>query len=112
MSQDTCPVCEAPVTGAEGVTLLECPACKVKFAPVSSSMVSVCARGPEGISAIAATIELTEAFQARFRRDRLLGVGDHDEVPISIATEARRLAGFTDEEIARLIKTTQRSPVY
>jgi hypothetical protein len=33
-------------------------------------------------------------------------------VPISIATEARKLAGFTDEEIERLIKTTQRSQVY
>lgn len=31
---------------------------------------------------------------------------------ISIAKEARRLAGFTDEEIERLIKSTQRSPVY
>jgi hypothetical protein len=29
-----------------------------------------------------------------------------------IATEYRKLAGFTDEEIARLVKSTQRSPVY
>jgi len=33
-------------------------------------------------------------------------------VPISVATEVRRLAGFTEEEIERLIKTTQRSQVY
>jgi hypothetical protein len=33
-------------------------------------------------------------------------------VLISIATEARQLGGFTDEEIDRLIKTTQRSQVY
>jgi hypothetical protein len=38
--------------------------------------------------------------------------GAPEEVPISIATEYRRLAGFTDEEIQRLVKTTQRSPVY
>jgi hypothetical protein len=33
-------------------------------------------------------------------------------VGISIARDARRLAGFTDEEIERLVRTTQRSPVY
>jgi hypothetical protein len=33
-------------------------------------------------------------------------------VLISIATDARRLAGFTEEEIERLVKTTQRSQVY
>jgi len=33
-------------------------------------------------------------------------------VPISIAKDARRLAGFTDEEIERLVKSTQRSQVY
>jgi len=38
--------------------------------------------------------------------------GAHEEVQISIAKAARRLAGFTDEEIERLIRTTQRSPVY
>ena len=38
--------------------------------------------------------------------------GAHDAVPISIARAARELGGFTDEEIERLIKTTQRSPVY
>jgi hypothetical protein len=33
-------------------------------------------------------------------------------VPVSIAKDARRLAGFTDEEIDRLVKSTQRSQVY
>jgi hypothetical protein len=33
-------------------------------------------------------------------------------VPISVATEYRKLAGFSDEEIQRLLKATQRSPVY
>ena len=39
-------------------------------------------------------------------------VGEAEEVPIAISTEIRRLAGFTDEEIQRLVRTTQRSPVY
>ena len=38
--------------------------------------------------------------------------GEHEEVQISIAKDVRRLGGFTDEEIDRLIRTTQRSPVY
>jgi len=38
--------------------------------------------------------------------------GAHEEVGISIAKEARRLAGFTDEEIDKLVRSTQRSPVY
>jgi hypothetical protein len=38
--------------------------------------------------------------------------GPVDQVPIAIATEYRKLAGFTDEEIDRLVKSTQRSPVY
>ena len=57
-------------------------------------------------------IEFQESIDERFNLGGLRREGDHEEVPISIATEARRLAGFTDEEIARLIKTTQRSPVY
>ena len=36
--------------------------------------------------------------------------GEHDAVGISIARAARRLAGFTDEEIERLVRATQRSP--
>ena len=31
---------------------------------------------------------------------------------ISIATEVRKMAGFTDEEIERLVRTTQRSAAY
>ena len=42
----------------------------------------------------------------------MLQEGDHDAVLISIATDVRRMAGFTEEEIERLVKTTQRSPVY
>ncbi len=38
--------------------------------------------------------------------------GGDDEVAISIARDARRLAGFTEEEITRLVKSTQRSPAY
>ena len=57
-------------------------------------------------------VEFQETIDERFNLGGLRREGDHDDVPISIATEARKLAGFTDEEIARLIKTTQRSPVY
>ncbi len=57
-------------------------------------------------------IEFQESIDERFNLGGIRREGEHEEVPISIATEARRLAGFTDEEIARLIKTTQRSPVY
>ena len=38
--------------------------------------------------------------------------GAHELVAISIAKEARKLAGFTDDEIERLVKSTQRSQVY
>jgi uncharacterized ferritin-like protein (DUF455 family) len=38
--------------------------------------------------------------------------GEHELVAISIAKDARKLAGFTDEEIERLVKSTQRSQVY
>jgi hypothetical protein len=38
--------------------------------------------------------------------------GAADQVTIAISTEYRRLAGFTDEEIERLIRATQRSPAY
>ncbi len=57
-------------------------------------------------------IEFQESIDERFNLGGMRREGEHEDVPISIATEARRLAGFTDEEIARLIKTTQRSPVY
>src|SRR5437899_1904321 len=38
--------------------------------------------------------------------------GDDEAVSISIATDVRRMAGFTEEEIERLVRTTQRSQVY
>jgi uncharacterized ferritin-like protein (DUF455 family) len=57
-------------------------------------------------------IEFQETIDERFNLGGVRQDGEHDLVPISIATEMRKLAGFTDEEIARLIKTTQRSPVY
>jgi uncharacterized ferritin-like protein (DUF455 family) len=57
-------------------------------------------------------IEFQETIDERFNLGGVRREGDHEEVPISIAQEARRLAGFTDEEIERLIHSTQRSPVY
>jgi hypothetical protein len=57
-------------------------------------------------------IGFQESIDERFNLGGARQDGAHDEVPISIAREARRLAGFTDEEIERLIKATQRSPVY
>jgi uncharacterized ferritin-like protein (DUF455 family) len=57
-------------------------------------------------------IAFQETIDERFNLGGVRQDGAHDEVPISIATEARRLAGFTEEEIERLIKATQRSPVY
>jgi len=57
-------------------------------------------------------IEFQETIDERFNLGGTRQLGEHDAVPISIATDARRLAGFTDEEIDRLIKSTQRSQVY
>jgi uncharacterized ferritin-like protein (DUF455 family) len=57
-------------------------------------------------------IEFQETIDERFNLGGVRQDGAHDEVLISIATEARQLGGFTDEEIERLIKTTQRSQVY
>ncbi len=57
-------------------------------------------------------VEFQESIDERFNLGGTRREGDHEEVLISIATEVRKLAGFTDEEIARLIETTQRSPVY
>jgi uncharacterized ferritin-like protein (DUF455 family) len=57
-------------------------------------------------------IDFQHTIDERFNLGGLRQEGEHEEVPISIALEARRLAGFTDEEIQRLIKTTQRSQVY
>jgi len=57
-------------------------------------------------------IEFQETIDERFTLGGSRQDGHHDVVPISIAKEARKLAGFTDEEIERLIKSTQRSQVY
>jgi hypothetical protein len=57
-------------------------------------------------------VEFQESIDERFNLGGVRREGPHDAVPISIATEARREGGFTDEEIARLIRTTQRSAVY
>src|SRR2546426_6405167 len=57
-------------------------------------------------------IEFQETIDERFNLGGIRREGDPEAVPISIATEARLLAGFTDEGIDRLIKATQRSPVY
>ena len=60
----------------------------------------------------AAGDRVQESIDERFNLGGVRREGDHDAVPISIATDVRRLAGFTEEEIERLIKTTQRSQVY
>ena len=57
-------------------------------------------------------IAFQETIDERFNLGGVRQDGDHEEVLISIATEARQLGGFTDEEIDRLIRTTQRSQVY
>src|SRR5512145_2721216 len=56
-------------------------------------------------------IEFQETIDERFNLGGARMDGEHDEVGISIAKEARRLAGFSDEEIDRLVKSTQRSQV-
>src|SRR5262245_26070925 len=57
-------------------------------------------------------IEFQESIDERFNLGGVRRDGAHEEVSISIARDARRLAGFTDAEIERLITATQRSPVY
>jgi len=57
-------------------------------------------------------IEFQDSIDERFNLGGTRQDGAHDAVPISIAREARALGGFTDAEIERLIKSTQRSPVY
>src|SRR6266446_551647 len=57
-------------------------------------------------------IEFQETIDERFNLGGIRLDGAHEEVGISIAKEARRLAGFTDEEIDKLVRSTQRSPVY
>src|SRR5215475_9664070 len=57
-------------------------------------------------------VEFQESIDDRFNLGGMRREGRADEVPIAIATEYRKLAGFTDDEIERLVKSTQRSPVY
>ena len=59
-----------------------------------------------------AAIEFQDSIDERFNLGGTRQDGAHDVVPDSIAKDARRLAGFTDEEIDRLVKSTQRSQVY
>jgi uncharacterized ferritin-like protein (DUF455 family) len=57
-------------------------------------------------------VEFQDSIDERFNLGGVRHEGGPEGVGISIAKDARRLAGFTDEEIDRLIKSTQRSPVY
>ncbi len=57
-------------------------------------------------------VEFQDSIDDRFNLGGARRDGAPEEVAISIAKDARRLAGFTDEEIDRLVKSTQRSPVY
>jgi uncharacterized ferritin-like protein (DUF455 family) len=57
-------------------------------------------------------VEFQETIDERFNLGGIRQEGAHEAVSISIATDVRRMAGFTEEEIDRLIKTTQRSQVY
>ena len=57
-------------------------------------------------------IAFQDSIDERFNLGGTRQDGAHELVPISIARDARKLAGFTDEEIERLVKSTQRSQVY
>jgi uncharacterized ferritin-like protein (DUF455 family) len=57
-------------------------------------------------------LEFQLSIDERFNLGGVRGAGRTDEEGITIARDIRREAGFTDEEINRLIATTQRSPVY
>ena len=57
-------------------------------------------------------VEFQDSIDERFNLGGARQEGGPDEVGITIAKDVRRMAGFTDEEIDRLIKSTQRSPVY
>ncbi len=52
------------------------------------------------------------SIDERFNLGGVRGVQQSDEEGITVARDIRREAGFTDEEIDRLIASTQRSPVY
>jgi hypothetical protein len=57
-------------------------------------------------------IEFQDSIDERFNLGGSRQDGAHELVAISIAKDARALGGFTDEEIERLVKSTQRSQVY
>jgi uncharacterized ferritin-like protein (DUF455 family) len=57
-------------------------------------------------------LEFQQSIDERFHAGGVRQAGQAEEVPVSIATDIRREAGFTDEEISRLVASTQRSPVY
>jgi uncharacterized ferritin-like protein (DUF455 family) len=57
-------------------------------------------------------VEFQESIDERFNLGGTRRDGQHEDVSVSIAKDVRRLAGFTDEEIERLVRSTQRSPVY
>src|SRR5437867_3872068 len=58
-------------------------------------------------------IEFQDSIDERFNLGGARREGSEDaETFIPIAKDVRRLAGFTDDEIDRLIKSTQRSQVY
>lgn len=57
-------------------------------------------------------LEFQQSIDERFNLGGVRQAGNAEAVPISIAQDIRREAGFSDEEIARLVASTQRSPVY
>jgi uncharacterized ferritin-like protein (DUF455 family) len=57
-------------------------------------------------------IEFQESVDERLNLGGMRREGRPEEVPVPVSTEVRRLAGFSDEEIQKLIRTTRRSPVY
>src|SRR5947208_6808765 len=57
-------------------------------------------------------LQFQERIDERFNLRRVRRARRHDPVPISTATALRRMAGFTEEDIERLTKTTERSQVY
>src|SRR5215813_13142165 len=50
-------------------------------------------------------IEFQESIDERFNLGGTRRDGSHDEVSVSIAKDVRRLAGFTDDEIERLVRS-------
>jgi hypothetical protein len=57
-------------------------------------------------------LEFQMSIDERFNLGGVRGADQADEEGITIACDIRREAGFSDDEIDRLVQTTQRSPVY